>query len=33
MGDIVKGEIPFFIGYVAVYLAVVLFPKVTTLFL
>lgn len=33
MGDIVKGEIPFFIGYVAVYLIVVLVPQITTLFL
>lgn len=33
MGKIVSGEIPFFIGYVAVYFAVVLFPVFTTLFL
>ena len=33
MGNIVRGEIPFFIGYVAVYLAVVLIPKLTLAFL
>jgi C4-dicarboxylate transporter DctM subunit len=33
MGTIVKGEIPFFIGYVAVYAAVVLIPKLSTIFL
>lgn len=31
MGEIAKGEIPFFIGYIIVFLAVVLLPGVTTL--
>ena len=29
MGEIAKGQIPFFIGYVAVFLAVVLIPAVS----
>lgn len=33
MGEIVKGQIPFFIGYLAVFLAVVLIPELSTLFL
>ncbi len=33
MGEIVKGEIPFFIGYLAVFFAVVLFPAVSTFLL
>ena len=30
MGTIVKGEMPFFIGYIAVFIAVVLFPILST---
>ena len=30
MGDIVKGQIPFFIGYIAVFFAVVLIPQLST---
>ena len=30
MGEIVKGEIPFFIGYLLVFVAVVLFPAIST---
>lgn len=33
MGEIVKGEIPFFIGYVLVFLAVVIFPQLSTFIL
>lgn len=33
MGEIVKGEIPFFIGYVAVFLIVVLMPAFSTFFI
>lgn len=33
MGDIVKGQIPFFIGYVAVFFAVVLFEPLSTFLL
>ena len=33
MGEIVKGEIPFFIGYLLVFLAVVLFPFLSTFLL
>lgn len=33
MGDIVKGEIPFFIGYLAVFFAVVFIPAVSTFLL
>lgn len=33
MGDIVKGEIPFFIGFLAVFFAVVLIPAISTLIL
>jgi len=33
MGEIVKGEIPFFIGYLLVFLAVVLFPALSTFLL
>lgn len=33
MGEIVKGEIPFFIGYLAVFLAVVLIPALSTFLL
>ena len=29
MGEIVKGQVPFFIGYVAVFFAVVLFPQLS----
>ena len=31
MGQVAKGEIPFFIGYVAVFFAVVLIPAISTL--
>ncbi len=33
MGEIVKGQIPFFIGYILVFLAVVLIPAVSTFLL
>lgn len=33
MGEIVKGQIPFFIGYLAVFFAVVLIPELSTLLL
>lgn len=33
MGDIVKGEIPFFVGYLAVFFAVVLVPAISTFLL
>lgn len=33
MGDIVKGEIPFFIGYLAIFFAVVLIPVLSTFLL
>ncbi|MFU0832165.1 MAG: TRAP transporter large permease protein [Oscillospiraceae bacterium] len=33
MGTIAKGQMPFFIGYIAVYLLVVLFPAITQLFI
>ena len=33
MGAIAKGEIPFFIGYVAIFFLVVLFPVFTTMWL
>ena len=33
MGEIVKGEIPFFVGYILVFLAVVLFPFLSTFLL
>lgn len=33
MGDIVKGEIPFFVGYLAVFFAVVLIPAISTFLL
>ena len=33
MGEIVKGEVPFFIGYILVFLAVVLFPFLSTFLL
>ncbi len=33
MGEIVKGEIPFFIGYIVVFLAVVLIPAISTFLL
>lgn len=33
MGTIVKGEIPFFIGYVAIFVLVVLFPILSTIFI
>ncbi len=33
MGEIVKGEIPFFIGYLAVFFAVVLIPAISTFLL
>lgn len=33
MGEIVKGEIPFFIGYLAVFFAVVLIPQLSTFLL
>ena len=33
MGEIVKGQIPFFIGYILVFLAVVLIPAVSTFML
>lgn len=33
MGEIVKGEIPFFIGYLAVFFAVVLIPQISTFML
>lgn len=33
MGEIVKGEIPFFIGYLLVFVAVVLFPVISTFML
>lgn len=32
MGAIAKGQMPFFIGYVAVFFLVVLFPQITALF-
>lgn len=32
MGTIVKGQIPFFIGYIAVFVLVVLFPVISTIF-
>ena len=32
MGEIAKGQMPFFIGYVAVFFLVVLFPQITALF-
>lgn len=33
MGEIAKGEIPFFIGYVMVFLAIVFIPQLSTFFL
>lgn len=33
MGEITKGQMPFFIGYVAVFLAVVLIPAISTMFI
>ena len=33
MGDIVKGDIPFFIGYLLVFFAVVLIPALSTFLL
>ncbi|MDY4278241.1 MAG: TRAP transporter large permease subunit, partial [Faecalicoccus sp.] len=33
MGEIVKGQTPFFIGYVVVFLLVVLIPTFSTFFL
>ena len=33
MGQIAKGEVPFFVGYVLVFLAVVLIPAISTLFI
>ena len=33
MGEIAKGELPFFIGYVAVFFAIVLIPQLSTFFI